>query len=81
MLERSAMPPLNLMQLAETELAAFLKAMTDAVGESGLQRAGDTWIQAMEALDWPERNHSKFFRRVSVQAICQLATNADMRTT
>ena len=62
---------------AECEMAAFLKATTDLVGRNGLLQAGNAWILAMESLDWPNENHEKFFRRVTILAISRLLANSD----
>jgi len=62
---------------AECEMAAFLKATTDLVGDRGLLRAGDAWIRAMESLEWPNQNYDKFFRRVTILAISRLLANPD----
>jgi hypothetical protein len=72
---------LNIKRQAEREMAAFLKAVKGAVGQGGLLQAGDVWLRAMESLDWPDVDHKRFFRRVSVIAISQLlaSSNANMR--
>jgi hypothetical protein len=65
---------------AECEMAAFLEATTDLVGHRGLLRAGDTWIRAMESLEWPNQSYDKFFRRVTILAISRLLANPDAET-
>jgi hypothetical protein len=70
-------PPFNIKRHAEREMAAFLKAVFDVFGLSGLRRAGEVWLQEMEVIDWPDANHEKYFRRVTIQAIFQLPSHFD----
>ena len=71
------MPPtlevlsVSIVTQAEREMAAFLRATTDSAGHT-LPRATDAWIRAIESLDWPEANHEKFFRSVTILAISHL---------
>src|SRR6266700_2456876 len=69
--------PQRIKKQAECEMAAFLKATADLVGDRGHLRAGDGWIRAMESLEWPSQNHKKFFRRVTILAISRLLANSD----
>jgi hypothetical protein len=62
---------------AEREMSSFMKAVTVVVGQSGPLRAGEVWLHAMGTLDWPEEDHEKFFRRVSILAISRLLTNSE----
>jgi hypothetical protein len=69
--------PQRIKRQAGCEMAAFLKATADLVGDRGLLRAGDAWIRAMESLEWPNQNYYKFFRRVTILAISRLLANSD----
>ena len=71
----------KIQEQAEFELAAFLKAATDVIGQSVLSRAGDTWLQVMETLDWPEEDYERFFRKVTGLAISQLLRNSENEAT
>jgi hypothetical protein len=68
--------PLNLRRQAEWEMAAFLMATADVLGPNSRWLAADAWLRAMESLGWPEDNHQKFFRRVSIQAASQIVSSA-----
>jgi hypothetical protein len=57
---------------AERELAAFLHAATEVIGQSNLKQAGDAWLHAMESLHWHAGSYEKFFRRVTILATAQL---------
>jgi hypothetical protein len=65
--------PAGTLERAEHELAAFLRAAVDVVGHSGIPRAGDIWIRAMESLDWRNQSIEKFFRTVTIRAAADLA--------
>ena len=62
---------------AECEMAAFLKATAEVLGPSGRLRAADAWFHAMESLNWPNNNHQKFFRSVSIRAISKLLADSN----
>lgn len=81
MAEYDNAPSLGVAMQAEREMAAFVKAMTDVVGQSGLWRAAEVWLHALETLDWPDENHEWFFRQVSILPISQLVTNSEAKTT
>ena len=66
---------LNLRQQAEWEMAAFLKATAEILGPHSRSLAADAWLRAYESLSWPASDHRKFFRRVSIQAISQIASS------
>jgi len=66
---------LNLRQQAEWEMSAFLKATAEILGPHSRSLAADAWLRAFESLSWPASDHRKFFRRVSIQAISQIASN------
>jgi hypothetical protein len=67
---------LNIEGHAEWEMAAFLKATTELLGPSGRLQAADAWFHAMESLNWPNDNHQKFFRSVSIRAISTLLADS-----
>jgi hypothetical protein len=60
---------------AERELAAFLRATTYVVGRGSTSQAGDIWIHAMELRDWHCENPEKFFRGVTVRAAAQVCSH------
>ena len=47
MAEYDNAPSLGVAMQAEREMAAFVKAMTDVVGQSGLWRAAEVWMHAL----------------------------------
>ena len=69
--------PQRIKKQAEREMAAYLKATANLVGDRGLLRVGDAWIRAMESLEWPSQNYKPFFRRVTILAISRLLANSD----
>ena len=80
MAEYSNAPSRRITTQAEREMSAFIKAATGVVDQSVLGRAGEVWLHAMETLDWPQDDHEKFFRRVSILAISRLLANAEAAT-
>ena len=69
--------PQRIKKQAEREMAAYLKATANLVGDRGLLRVGDAWIRAMESLEWPSQNYKPFFRRVTILAVSRLLANSD----
>jgi hypothetical protein len=57
---------------AESELASFLAAAAEKLGEDQVLRAGNAWIDAMSSLVWPKDNHDRFFRHVTAITISRL---------
>jgi hypothetical protein len=72
----------SVMQLAEREMAAFLKATSSAAGLAGqasdcdMWLAGSAWLHALESIDCQDENQEKLFRRVTIQAISQLLADS-----
>ncbi len=69
--------PLYLLNQAECEIAAYLKATAEVLRTSGHRLDADAWLCAMETLSWPDDNFKKFFRSVSIRAISQIVTGTD----
>jgi hypothetical protein len=62
----------SIMTYAEWELAAFRRAVIDAVGDESLECASDLWIRTFESLDCLDEDFEKFFRNVTIQTASQL---------
>jgi hypothetical protein len=69
----NVLPRVDMFEEAQRELTAFLRASVDVVGTSGIRRASDVWIEAMQGLDCPDNEFKKFFRKVTICAAGQLA--------
>jgi len=65
----------NVINQAERELAAFLRATTNVVGQGSTSQAGDIWIRALESRDWHCESPEKFFRGVTVRAAAQICSH------
>jgi hypothetical protein len=63
-----------IVQLAEAELAAFLRGTHAALGCGDSLTSGALWIDTMTSLDWPATNHKSFFRAVTILSIVQLVS-------
>ncbi|AXC10385.1 hypothetical protein ACPOL_1034 [Acidisarcina polymorpha] len=70
----------NVVSHAERELAAFLAAVTEVVGPTGLGAASNVWIQTMQELDCSQESLGKFFRQVTIRASARLARNCQRET-
>ena len=57
---------------AERELAVYLRVVHECLGCRDPLLSGHVWIDALESLEWPTREHERVFRRVTILAICQL---------
>jgi hypothetical protein len=65
----------NMMNQAEQELAAFLRATAEVLGQGALSRAGGIWIDELKGLQWRDNSVEKFFRKVTIRAAAQLVEN------
>jgi hypothetical protein len=62
--------------VAQRELAAFLRVVAEVFGASKTQHATDLWLNALEKTDQIGTNSEKFFRLITIQATHQLAKEA-----
>jgi hypothetical protein len=72
-----ALPSASILNQAERELGAFLRAVTPLVGGEGLERARDLWIETLRDADCPAAESTRFFRSVTIHTISQLAGNSE----
>jgi hypothetical protein len=63
----------NLIPLAERELAAFARAVSDLFGPEQARVATAEWIDELESLNWPVGPKSLDFRRITIAASARLA--------
>ncbi len=61
---------------AELELAIYLRAAQKCLGFRDPLHTGHIWIDTLESIEWPSREHEKLFRRVTILAMLQLFRNA-----
>lgn len=61
---------------AQKELAAFLRTVTEVFGTGQTQHATDLWLEAVEKAEQINMNAEKFFRRITIQTVHQLARDA-----
>lgn len=77
--ESNDMYSVDVVSLAERELAAFLRATSGVGDQSGFSRASDIWLHTMESFAWPHENFERFFRSVTVRAAAQLFSHPAVR--
>ena len=71
-LKSTAPPAANLIILAERELAAFCKAVSELFGPEQAHLSTAEWIDALESIDWPARPGVSDFRRITTTAAATL---------
>jgi hypothetical protein len=72
-LEETAPFDANLMILAERELAAFARAVSELFGPEQASLSTADWIDELESLNWPARPGASDFRRITTAACSRLA--------
>lgn len=60
-------------QLAELELSAFLRAVTELYGPDQARVSAREWLDESELIDAPPRSESRNWRAVTVAASARLA--------
>jgi hypothetical protein len=63
-----------IVELAEAELAAFLRSTHAVLGCADPLTSGSLWINTMTSLHWPAANHKFFFRAVNILRIARLVS-------
>src|SRR5271168_1073405 len=63
-----------IVELAEAELAAFLRSTHAVIGCADPLASGSLWINTMTSLHWPAANHKSFFRAVTILSIARLVS-------
>lgn len=60
-------------QLAETELASFVAAVTRLYGSEQAKVSAEDWLEESELMDSPPRSEDRNWRAVTVAAVARLA--------
>lgn len=64
----------DLMIMAERELAAFLSAVTELYGAEQAEMAAEVWLDELEMIDILPGPASRDWRKVTVAALARLAS-------
>ena len=65
--------------IAEKELAAFARAVTELFGAEQARRAVEDWIEELELSDWPTGSAPPDCRQVTIAAAARLANRVNPR--
>ena len=68
-----ALSDANLIILAERELAAFARAVSELFGPEQASLSTAEWIDELEFLNWPARPGVSDFHRITIAASTRLA--------
>jgi hypothetical protein len=63
-----------IVEMAEAELAAFLRSTHAVLGFGDPLTSGSLWIDTMTSHGWPATNHKSFFRAVTILSIVRLVS-------
>jgi hypothetical protein len=69
----------GVMPIAEKELAAFARAVTELFGAEQARRAVEDWIEELEFSDWPAGSALPHCRQVTIAAAARLANRVNSR--
>lgn len=72
-LKSTAPPAANLIILAERELAAFCKAVSELFGPEQVSLSTAEWIDELRSMNWPPGPGVADFRRITTAASAKLA--------
>src|ERR1700679_49018 len=75
--EESALSDANLIILAERELAAFARAVSELFGPEQASLSTAEWIDELESLNWLAKPGVSDFRRITIAASATLAHRND----
>ena len=78
-LEEKAISDTDLIILAQRELAAFARAVTELFGPEQASLSTAEWLDELESLDWPASPEASDFRRVTIAASATLARREPFR--
>jgi type IV secretory pathway TrbL component len=67
--------------IAEKELAAFARAVTELFGAEQARRAVEDWMEELELSDWPTGSARPDCRQVTIAAAARLANRVNIRHT
>ncbi len=67
------------MHLAERELSAFIRAVTQQFGPEQARIATEDWLEEAELLDTPPQSTARDWRAVTVAASARLACRIDAK--
>jgi hypothetical protein len=73
----SALSDANLIILAERELAAFARAVSELFGPEQASLSTAEWIDELESLNWLAKPGVSDFRRITIAASARLAHRND----
>lgn len=79
-LKSTAPSATNLIILAERELAAFDKAVSELFGPEQARLSTAEWIDELKSMNWPARPGVSDFRRITTAASAKLAHRKLSRT-
>jgi len=74
---------IHLLTLAEKELAAFIRAVSELFGAEQARRSALDWIKELKLLDWSMGEEVPDLRQVTVRAsagLCSLSMNLEKQT-
>jgi hypothetical protein len=67
-------------QLAERELSAFTRAVTETYGTEQARVAAEDWLEESELMDSPPRSEERDWRAVTIAAAARLANRVNVAT-
>ena len=76
-LEETSLSDANLIILAERELAAFARAVSELFGPEQASLSTAEWIDELESLNWLAKPGVSDFRRITIAASATLAHRND----
>jgi len=69
----------GVLPIAEKELAAFARAVTELFGAEQARRAVEDWMEELELSDWPTGSAPPDCRNVTIAAAARLANRINSR--
>lgn len=69
----------GVLPIAEKELAAFARAVTELFGAEQARRAVEDWIEELELSEWPTGSAPPDCRQVTIAAAARLANRVNSR--
>ena len=69
----------GVLPIAEKELAAFARAVTELFGAEQARRAVEDWMEELELSDWPTGSVPPDCRQVTIAAAARLANRVNSR--
>ncbi len=69
---------LDEVHMAESELSAFIRAVTELFGPEEARQSAEDWLDESELMDSPPRSNCRDWRAVTVAASARLANRLAM---